>query len=128
MEALLCKIRDLNQALAAYETNFKAAHGIGLNEGMVLCSLHQSGELTAGALSALLGLSPSNTSKVIASVEKKGYIQRQLHHGDRRQMQFNLSPEGLQLLQHIKQEKTELPEFLKTIVVGAAGLSTKKLK
>ena len=63
----LCKIRDVQRSIIAFEQRFVKRHGICLNEGMLLCSLHQSERLSSGELGELLGLTPSNTSKVIMS-------------------------------------------------------------
>ena len=65
----LCKIRDIQRAVNRFEQDFERKYGICLNEGMVLCSLLKVDSLSAGELGELLGLSPSNASKVIRSVE-----------------------------------------------------------
>ena len=72
----LCKIRDLQRAVYQFELQFEKLYGISLNEGMALCSLSKTVSLSSGELGELLGLSSSNTSKVICSVEKKGYVER----------------------------------------------------
>ena len=65
----LCKIRDLQRAVHQFESAFEKRYGICLNEGMTLCSLSKTGRLCPGELGELLGLTPSNTSKVLRSVE-----------------------------------------------------------
>ena len=72
----LCKIRDLYRAIAEFETRFEKAHHLCLNEGMLLCCLSRKKRLSSGEIAEQLGLSNSNTSKVIRSVEDKGYIER----------------------------------------------------
>lgn len=74
----LCKIRDLYRAIAEFETRFEKAHHLCLNEGMLLCCLSRKKRLSSGEIAEQLGLSNSNTSKVIRSVEDKGYIERNL--------------------------------------------------
>ena len=71
----LCKIRDLYRAIAEFETRFEKAHHLCLNEGMLLCCLSRKKRLSSGEIAEQLGLSNSNTSKVIRSVEDKGYIE-----------------------------------------------------
>ncbi len=115
MEETLCKIRDVYRSIAEYESHFKEAYNICLNEGMVLCSLAKTDQLSAGELAGLLGLTTSNTSKVIASVEKKGFIERTLNSGDKRQMHFSLTPSGKKLLQQIKKGQLKLPKILGNI-------------
>ena len=84
----LCKIRDLQRAVHQFESAFEKRYGICLNEGMTLCSLSKTGRLCPGELGELLGLTPSNTSKVLRSVEQKGLVTRELCNEDRRQMYY----------------------------------------
>lgn len=66
-----CKIRDFYRAITDFETRFEKRYGLCLNEGMLLCCLRQEPRLSSGDIAKLLGLTHSNTSKVIRSVEKK---------------------------------------------------------
>ncbi len=111
----LCKIRDLQHGIMVFEQQFVQRYGICLNEGMVLCSLMQSetGTLTSGELSSLLGLSHSNTSKVVASAEKKGLVSRCLGDHDKRKMLFSLSSKGTELIQSIHCDNIPLPDVLR---------------
>ena len=71
----LCQIRDVYRAIYDFELNFQQLYDLGLNEGMLLCSLNAQ-KYSSNELASVLGLSNSNTSKVIKSVEKKGTIRR----------------------------------------------------
>ncbi len=115
-EEKLCQIRDLQHAIALFETNFEKAHGICLNDGMTLCSLQKAEKLSSGELSAMLGLSHSNMSKVLKSVEKKGYVKRDIGDNDKRQMFFLLTDTGRQLLADIKNSNHQMPEPLGSII------------
>ena len=110
--ATLCKIRDLQRCIAAFEQQFEKEYGIGLNEGMVLCSLSKSERLSSGELGELLGLSASNISKVIASVEKKGLVERFMGQTDKRQMYFSLSETGRERITSISCQDMSWPEDL----------------
>ncbi len=109
----LCKIRNLQRAVNQFETAFEKRYGICLNEGMALCSLSRSERLCPGELGEMLGLTPSNTSKVLRSVESKGYIARELSDRDRRQMYFTLTDKGRQLLATTCCREVGMPELLK---------------
>lgn len=98
----LCKIRDLYRAIAEFETRFEKAHHLCLNEGMLLCCLSRKKRLSSGEIAEQLGLSNSNTSKVIRSVEDKGYIERNLGDCDKRQMYFSLTAEGKKILKEME--------------------------
>lgn len=91
----LCKIRELQRSIAAFEANLISRFGISLNEGMLLCVISESKEpLSSGLIAETLGLTASNASKVIASVERKGLIERHLGSSDKRQMYFKLTGAG----------------------------------
>lgn len=111
----LCKIRELQRAVNRFEAALERSHGICLNEGMALCSLSKAGRLSCGELGEMLGLTPSNTSKVLRSVEGKGYVNRELGTNDKRQMYFSLTEKGRGLLGSINCEEIETPELLKTL-------------
>lgn len=113
----LCRIRDLQRAISEYEARFSERFGLCLNEGMLLCAISDAKRpLSSGEISEQLGLSSSNTSKVIASVEKKGLVERLLGEKDRRQMYFRLSGAGHGKLRAVNYAKLELPETLRDII------------
>ena len=96
-----CAIRELQRQIESFEEELRREYGICLNEGMALCSLGHAGELSSGELGELLALTPSNTSKVLASVESKGLVVRALGAKDRRRMYFSLTEKGHELLQSV---------------------------
>lgn len=81
-----------------------------------MCVLKTEGELTAGGLAEKLGLGFSNTSKVIASVEKKGFLKRKLGDTDKRQMYFYLTDSGREIMDSISCCDIEIPELLKSVL------------
>ncbi|WP_295916165.1 MarR family transcriptional regulator [uncultured Alistipes sp.] len=111
----LCRIRDLQRAVNQFEANLEKLHGICMNEGMALCSLSKAGRLSCGELGEMLGLTPSNTSKVLRSVENKGFVSRELGTRDKRQMYFSLTERGRELLASVNCKAIETPEILKTL-------------
>lgn len=112
----LCRIRDLYRSIAEFENAFHSRYGITLNEGMLMCVLKTEGELTSSVLAERLGLSFSNMSKVIASVEKKGFLERKLGETDKRQMYFFLTDEGQKVMDDISCCDIELPEMLRKVL------------
>jgi DNA-binding MarR family transcriptional regulator len=113
----LCKIRELYRAITEFESNIIKDYGLTLNEAMLLCSLTDKELLTSTEISEALGLSCSNTSKVIRSVEDKKLIKRNLSEEDRRSMLFNLTDAGKQKLKEIKSFAQDLPENLKRYII-----------
>ena len=111
----LCQIRDVYRAIYDFELNFQQLYDLGLNEGMLLCSLNTQ-KYSSNELASVLGLSNSNTSKVIKSVEKKGLIRRIVGKEDNRQMYFALTDWGKKKLESIKCAEFDIPETLGSII------------
>ncbi len=115
MEAL-CKIRDIYRAIAEFEGQFVQQYDLSLNEGMLLCTLLDTPRLTATEIAEALGLSASNASKVIRSVEGKKLITRVVGKKDKRQMHFALTLEGKKRILAIKEATWELPDLLQQAI------------
>ena len=109
----LCRIRDLQRAVMRFEADFEAHYGISLNEGMTLCSLSQCEKMCPGELGEALGLTPSNMSKVLRTVESKGLVEREMCCKDRRQIYYSITPQGHRLLGSLDCRAIELPTPLR---------------
>ena len=113
---VICRLRDINRAIAELEHQLSQRFDLNINEAMLLCTLKEKGELSSGAVAEALGLSASNASKVIASTEKKNLISRNLCKEDKRQMFFSLTTIGREKIEKLRDEQIDLPEMLKEIV------------
>lgn len=111
----LCRIRDLQRAVREFETSLQQAHGICLNEGMMLCTLSTRESVSCSELCEGLGLTPSNTSKVLRALEEKDCIKRELGTEDKRQMYFSITAKGRDLLESIDFDAIKAPELLKQV-------------
>ncbi|MCD8184838.1 MAG: MarR family transcriptional regulator [Bacteroides sp.] len=114
----LCRIRDIYRAIAEFEAKFIQEYDLSLNEGMLLCTLLNTPKLTSTEIAEALGLSSSNTSKVIRSVEDKKLITRLVGKEDKRQMRFSLTTEGKNRITAIKGSIPEMPALLQQVVAG----------
>ncbi|MDD3668227.1 hypothetical protein SDC9_12423 [bioreactor metagenome] len=110
---IICKIRDIYKLIGEFEGQFYKEYGITLNEGMLLCSLLEKRTLSSTELAKNLGLTCSNTSKVIKSVEEQGFVERQLGKEDKRQMYFALTEKGAECILSVKNSKINIPRELK---------------
>ena len=90
----ICAIKDIYKILYQFEKNFSEVHAITINEAMLLCCLKDNEAKSAGMICDYIGLSNSRVSKVITSVENKGFIRRNINKEDKRQMFFSLTPKG----------------------------------
>ena len=93
-----------------FEADFEAHYGITLNEGMTLCSLSKRERMCPGET---LGLTPSNMSKVLRTVESKGLVEREMCCKDRRQIYYSITPQGHRLLGSLDCRAIELPTPLR---------------
>ncbi|MCK9163008.1 MAG: MarR family transcriptional regulator [Bacteroidales bacterium] len=112
----LCKIRDIYTAIEKFEVGFEKEYELSLNEGMLLCTLLEVKTLSSTELAKKLGLTCSNTSKVIKSIEGQNFIERSLGKEDKRQMYFKLTKEGEEKIRAVKTSKVNIPEDLKPLL------------
>ena len=104
-------MRELMRALSSLESDLERRHGITLNEAMVMCCIG-SGSATATSISENIGLTPSNTSKLLRSMEGKGLLKRAMGEKDRRCMYFTLTQEGLNRLGVLKSDEIPVPDTI----------------
>lgn len=97
----ICVIKDIYKILYQFEKAFADVHDITINESMLLCCLKGGESKSAGTICEFIGLSNSRVSKVITSVENKGFIRRSISKEDKRQMFFSLTPNGKEKVQRM---------------------------
>lgn len=114
----ICRVRNVYRAIAAFETEFQKQLGLNINEAMLLCIVSERENISSGEIAEEMELSNSNASKVIASLEKCGYINRKLCKEDKRCMRFSITKKGQELLTKVNCEKFQLPENLINLSVG----------
>ena len=110
----ICVMRELMMALSDFENKLIDAHSVSLNEAMVLCALGEEC-ITASVIAERTGLRPSHASKVIGTLEDRGYLKRELGKHDKRQMYFSLTDMGKECLLRIKTYEFDIPELLKPV-------------
>jgi len=113
----ICKLKDIYKSLYNFEKEFAEKNGITINEGMILCCMKDGRPRAANELCDFVGLSNSRVSRVINTVEQKGYIKREMGTVDKRQMIFSLTEEG----------KKKIDEMLKK-EMNLSGLATQLAK
>ena len=96
----ICAIKDIYKILYQFEKNFSEVHAITINEAMLLCCLKDNEAKSAGMI--------SRVSKVITSVENKGFIRRNINKEDKRQMFFSLTPKGKEKIQQMMQAELNM--------------------
>ena len=95
--ACICAIRKIYRAIGAFELELNQLLGVNINEAMLLCLLSEKADLTAGEIAEGMGLSRSNSSKVVAAMQQRGYVRRVLCTEDGRSCRLHLTKSGEEL-------------------------------
>lgn len=101
----ICKIKDVLLAIYSFENTFSKEAGITLNEALILCKLRDGKSYSASEISDFIGLTTSRVSRIISSFETKGMISRSIGNSDKRQMFFELTKEGKQLVKKMQSKQ-----------------------
>ena len=104
-------MRELFRALSDLESHLLQAHGVSLNEAMVLCAIGKE-QVAARTIVERTGLTPSHASKVIRMAEEKGMLERTPGTKDKRQMYFALTDKAKEKLEDIRKHGIEIPDLL----------------
>ena len=113
---LICQIKDIYKALYSFEKEFADKNQLTINEAMLLCCMKDEKPRSANEIAEFIGLSNSRVSKIITTVEQKGWIVRSMGEVDRRQMIFSLSEEGKAKIKSMKKIKITLNKVLSKLI------------
>lgn len=98
---LFCELSPLYRTINSIEQEIFQKHGLVINEAMIMCLLI-NGALSSGDINESIGLKATHSSKLLKSLENKGFIIRNFGKEDKRKMYFSLSPQGEDKLQEVK--------------------------
>lgn len=107
----ICKLKDVYKALYSFDRDFSDKNGITINEGMILCCLKDNLPHSALDICNFVGLSTSRVSRVINTVENKGFIRREMGSTDKRQMFFSLTDDGQEKVNSLRDHSLDLSEL-----------------
>lgn len=108
---LICRLKDIYKSLYNFEKEFTEKNGITINEGMILCCMKDGMQKSANDLCDFVGLSNSRVSRIINTVEMKGYITREMGAVDKRQMIFTLTEAGMMKINEMLKQEIDLSEL-----------------
>lgn len=112
----ICKLKNIYKSLYTFEKEFAEKNNITINEGMVLCCMKDEKPRTANEICEFVGLSNSRVSRIINTVETKGYILREMGSIDKRQMIFSLTEEGRKKIKEMMKHEINLSALIKELV------------
>jgi DNA-binding MarR family transcriptional regulator len=101
---LYAALNDLVRLYQFRDRNMICCHDISVTQCYALQSLVRGGAMTLNALAADLMLDKSTASRVVETLERKGYIRRTPHPQDARAVQIAVSARGKALCERIERE------------------------
>ncbi len=107
-----CELIDVYRAINSFEQRFLVQSNLCLNEAMILCLLNSKTNMHTGQIIEKLALPPPHISKLLKSLEDKGFIVRKIDKSDKRKMCFFVSKNGLEKLEEIKPFSEEFAQLL----------------
>ena len=112
VEAFHEALSDFVRAYLVGERGQICCHDISLTQCYALEALVRRGPSTLNALATELSLDKSTASRVVAALQRKGYVGRATHPGDARAVLLDVTPAGRRLHDRIRNdriaERTEL--------------------
>jgi DNA-binding MarR family transcriptional regulator len=112
----LCHIRSVYRMISSFEHTLQQQFGLNMNEAMLLCVVSEHEDISSGEIAEEMGLSNSNASKVIASLEKQKLIGRHACKNDLRCMKFRMTKKGSELLSAFNCDSVQMPEDIKQLI------------
>ncbi|MDL2227773.1 MarR family transcriptional regulator [Odoribacter sp. OttesenSCG-928-L07] len=113
---IICQIKDVYKSLYSFEKEFVKKFGMTINEAMLLCIMKDNLPHSAYEIAEFIGLSNSRVSKIIMSVEERGWIIREIGTEDKRKMIFFLSKEGKKVVETMKKQPIPLDDVLSKLI------------
>ena len=101
---LYAALTDLVRLYQFRDRNTICCHDISVTQCYALQSLERGGTMTLGALAHDLMLDKSTTSRVVETLERKGYARRSPHPEDARALNIEMTAKGRNLCQRIERE------------------------
>jgi DNA-binding MarR family transcriptional regulator len=104
-EAFHEALSDFVRAYLVGERDRICCHDISLTQCYTLDALIRRGPSTLNALAAELCLDKSTASRVVATLQRKGYVGRATHPGDGRAVLLDVTPSGRRLCERIRVDR-----------------------
>ena len=104
---LYAALTDLVRVYQFRDRNLICCHDVSVTQCYALDALVHGGPTTLGALASILMLDKSTTSRVIETLDRKGYVKRVTHPSDARAVRLSATARGRALHTTIQREQLE---------------------
>jgi DNA-binding MarR family transcriptional regulator len=104
-EAFHDALSDFVRAYLVGERDRICCHDVSLTQCYTLDALLRRGPSTLNALAAELCLDKSTASRVVATLQRKGYVARATHPGDARAVLLDVTPAGRRLCDRLRADR-----------------------
>jgi DNA-binding MarR family transcriptional regulator len=95
---LASQLRPALLRLTRLVRNQRVDMSVTLTQLSAMATLRKSGPMSAGELAACERVQPPSMTKVLANLEERGLVRREVHPTDRRQAVIDITPAGEELL------------------------------
>lgn len=96
---LASQLRPALLRLTRIIRNQRVDMSVTLTQLSAMATLRSSGPMSAGELAACERVQPPSMTKVLANLEERGLVRRDVHPKDRRQVVLAITPAGEELLE-----------------------------
>ena len=104
---LYAALTDLVRTYQFRDRNLICCHDVSVTQCYALDALVRGGPTTLGALASILMLDKSTTSRVVETLDRKGYVKRVTHPSDARAVRLSATARGRALHATIQREQLE---------------------
>jgi DNA-binding MarR family transcriptional regulator len=101
---LYAALTDLVRVYQFRDRNLICCHDVSVTQCYAIDALVRGGPMTLGSLASTLMLDKSTTSRVVETLDRKGYVKRTTHPSDARAVQLSASARGRSLHETIQRE------------------------
>ncbi|HZC72909.1 MAG TPA: MarR family transcriptional regulator [Jatrophihabitans sp.] len=104
---LASQLRPALLRLTRVVRNQRVDMSVTLTQLSAMGTLRKSGPMSAGELAACERVQPPSMTKVLANLEQRGLVRRDVHPTDRRQVVLAITPAGAELLDSERRSRDE---------------------
>jgi DNA-binding MarR family transcriptional regulator len=104
---LASQLRPALLRLTRLVRNQRVDMSVTLTQLSAMGTLRKSGPMSAGELATCERVQPPSMSKVLANLEERGLVLREVHPTDRRQAVLKITPAGVALLDSERRSRDE---------------------